>query len=115
MAALLRHINCRNYYYYYYYYYYDRSPLDLEAEHMASPWMTCLMQRFGSRIYVDVIHEEKNHTSSTTATDRSHKRREYFVGLFTLHEEGDFECVMGTDGKPEQFFQCSCDVVFFLD
>src|SRR6218665_615668 len=22
MAALLRHINCRNYYYYYYYYYY---------------------------------------------------------------------------------------------
>src|SRR6218665_2641648 len=36
MAALLRHINCRNYYYYYYYYYYyflpevSRIPQDLE-------------------------------------------------------------------------------------
>jgi len=27
-----------------------------------------------------------------------------------IHEEKDFECDTGMDGKPEQLFQCSCDV-----
>ena len=28
-----------------------------------------------------------------------------------IHEEGDFECNTGIDGKPVQLFQCRCDVV----
>ena len=28
-----------------------------------------------------------------------------------IHEEGEFECDTGMDGKPVQFFQCRCDVV----
>ena len=28
-----------------------------------------------------------------------------------IHEEGDFECNTGMDGKPVQLFQCRCDVV----
>ena len=28
-----------------------------------------------------------------------------------IHEEGDFECNMVMDGKPEQLFQCRRDVV----
>ena len=28
-----------------------------------------------------------------------------------IHEEGDFECNTGLDGKLVQLFQCRCDVV----
>ena len=28
-----------------------------------------------------------------------------------IHEEGDFECNTGMDGKPVQLLQCRCDVV----
>jgi len=28
-----------------------------------------------------------------------------------IHEEGDFECNTGMDGKPVQLFQCRCDMV----
>ena len=33
--------------------------------------------------------------------------------MYVIHEEGDFECNKGMDGKPVQFFQfqCRCDVV----
>src|SRR6218665_2065053 len=72
----------------------DRSSLDLEAEHgvtmndmLASPWMTCIVEvQFQNTCRCDT-RGEKKHMRSTTETDRSHKRREYFVGLFTLHEE----------------------------
>ena len=32
-----------------------------------------------------------------------------------IHEEGDFECNTGMDGKPVQLFRCRCDVVSITD
>ena len=31
--------------------------------------------------------------------------------MYVIHDEGDFECDTGMDGKPLQLFQCRCEVV----
>jgi len=77
----------------------------MEAEHgVTMDDMYDVKVRFQNTSRCDTRGEK--HTSSTTATNRSHKRREYFVGLFTLslHDEGDFECDTGMDGKPVSCF-----------
>src|SRR6218665_4012836 len=56
----------------------------MEAEHgVTMDDMYDVKVRFQNTSRCDTRGEK--HTSSTTATNRSHKRREYFVGLFRLH------------------------------